>query len=352
MTKGTLIVQDPLIADVRQLIDTARQRVALAVNAELTRLYWQIGRRIGTELLQGQRADYGKQVVAELARQLTVDFGKGWSERQLHYCVRVAEIFPDAEILHTLCAQLSWSHLRLLIQIDDPLKRDFYLEICRVEHWSVRQLQERIKSLLFERTAISKKSEETIRQDLDLLRNQGQLSPDLTFRDPYVLDFLGLSDSYSEKDLESAIIAEMQRFIIELGSDFAFLVRQKRISIDNRDYYINLLFYHRRLRRLVAIDLKLGKFEAAHKGQMELYLRYLEKNEQMEGEATPIGLILCTGKNQEHVELLQLPQSNIRVADCPRAKPCRPSCTTPLNWRGRNFNKVPCPLNTVLNLWQ
>jgi hypothetical protein len=145
----------------------------------------------------------------DAARQLTVDFGKGWGERQLRYCLRVAEVFPDAEILHTLCSQLSWSHLRLLIQIDAPLKRDFYLEICRVEHWSVRQLQERINSLLFERTAISKKPEETIRQDLGLLHNQGQLSPDLTFRDPYVLDFLGLSDSYSEKDLESSILAEL-----------------------------------------------------------------------------------------------------------------------------------------------
>lgn len=306
---------EPLFAEVRQLIHAARQRVALAVNAELTQLYWHIGRRISAELLQGQRGQYGKQVVAELARQLTADFGKGWSERQLRYCVRVAEIFTDAEILHTLCSELSWSHLRLLIQIDAPLKRDFYLEICRVERWSVRQLQERINALLFERTAISKKPEATIRQDLARLRDQGQLSPDLTFRDPYVLDFLGLSDSYSEKDLESAILAELQRFIIELGSDFAFMARQKGITIDQRDYYIDLLFYHRRLRRLVAIDLKIGEFEAAHKGQMELYLRYLEKHEQMEGEATPIGLILCTGKNEEHVELLQLPQSNIRVAD-------------------------------------
>jgi len=305
----------PLLADVRQLIAAARQRVACTVNAELTQLYWHIGRRVSAEALQGQRGEYGKQVVAELARQLTADFGKGWSERQLRYCVRLADVFPEAEILHTLCSELSWSHLRTLIQIDDPLKRDFYIQICHVERWSVRQLQERINSLLFERTAISKKPEDTIRQDLGLLREQGQLSPDLTFRDPYVLDFLGLSDTYSEKDLESAILAELQRFIIELGSDFAFLARQKRITIDQRDYYIDLLFYHRRLRRLVAIDLKIGEFEAAHKGQMELYLRYLEKHEQMEGEATPIGLILCTGKNQEHVELLQLPQSNIRVAD-------------------------------------
>lgn len=306
---------NPLLADVRQLISVARQRVASTVNAELTQLYWQIGNRVNAELLQGQRAEYGKQVIAELAKQLTTEFGKGWSERQLHYCLRVAEAFPDAKILHTLCSELSWSHLRLIIQIDDPLKRDFYIEICRVERWSVRQLQERINSLLFERTAISKKPEETIRQDLAQLRNQGQQSADLTFRDPYVLDFLGLSDSYSEKDLETAILAELQRFIIELGSDFAFMARQKRITIDNRDYYIDLLFYHRRLRCLVAIDLKVGEFEAAHKGQMELYLRYLEKHEQMEGEATPIGLILCTGKNKEHVELLQLEQSNIRVAD-------------------------------------
>ena len=305
----------PLFADIRALIEDARQRVASAVNTELTQLYWHIGRRISTELLQGERAEYGKQVVAELARQLMTEFGKGWSERQLRYCLRVADAFPDAQILHTLCSQLSWSHLRLIMQIDAPLKRDFYIEICRLEHWSVRQLQERINSLLFERTAISKKPEETIRQDLKQLREQGQLSPDLTFRDPYVLDFLGLSDSYSEKDLESAILAELQRFIIELGSDFAFMARQKRITIDNRDYYIDLLFYHRRLRRLVAIDLKLGEFEAAYKGQMELYLRFLEKHEQIEGEATPIGLILCTGKNAEHVELMQLPQSNIRVAD-------------------------------------
>lgn len=306
---------NPLLSDVRLLIDAARQRVASTVNAELTQLYWQIGNRVNVELLQGQRAEYGKQVIAELAKQLTTEFGKGWSERQLHYCLRVAEVFPDAKILHTLCSELSWSHLRLIIQIDEPLKRDFYIEICRVEHWSVRQLQERINSMLFERTAISKKPEETIRQDLAQLRNEGQQSADLTFRDPYVLDFLGLSDSYSEKDLETAILAELQRFIIELGSDFAFMARQKRITIDTRDYYIDLLFYHRRLRRLVAIDLKVGEFEAAHKGQMELYLRYLEKHEQVEGESTPIGLILCTGKNKEHVELLQLEQSNIRVAD-------------------------------------
>lgn len=169
--------------------------------------------------------------------------------------------------------------------------------------------------MLYERTAISRKPEETIKHDLELLRTEKKVNPDLVFRDPYLLDFLGLSDSYSEKDLESAILVELQKFIIEIGSDFAFMARQKRIIIDNKDFYIDLLFYHRRLKCLVAIDLKIGDFEAGYKGQMELYLRYLEKYEMVEGENTPIGLILCTGKNKEHIELLQLDESNIRVAE-------------------------------------
>ena len=315
MTQQATSFPDELVTDVRALIEAARGRVATSINAELTQLYWHVGYRLNSELLRGQRASYGQQVITTLARQLAADYGKGWSDRQLRYCVRLAEIFPDASILHTVCSQLSWSHLRQLIQIDDPLKRDFYLQICRLEGWSVRQLQERIKSMLYERTAIAKQPEETIRQDLAALRKDGRISADLTFRDPYVLDFLGLADHYSEKDLESAILTELQRFITELGSDFGFLARQKRITIDQRDYYIDLLFYHRRLRCLVAIDLKIGEFEASYKGQMELYLRYLEKYDQAEGETTPIGLILCTGKNQEHVELLQLQNSNIRVAD-------------------------------------
>jgi predicted nuclease of restriction endonuclease-like (RecB) superfamily len=198
-------------------------------------------------------------------------YGKGWGEKHLRHCLRLAETFPDDQIIYTLCRQLSWSHLRLLIYMDDALKREFYIEIAKLEHWSVRQLQDRIRSMLYERTAISKKPEETIQQDLASLREEGNLSADLAFRDPYVLDFLGLADRYSEQDLESAILAELQHFIVELGSDFAFLARQKRITIDHRDYYIDLLFYHRRLKCLVAIDLKIGEFDAAFKGQMELY---------------------------------------------------------------------------------
>lgn len=303
-----------LVSDIRSLIESSRQRALASVNAELTLLYWGIGSRINTEVLAGERASYGKQVLASLAKTLTTDFGKGWTEQNLRHCVQLASIFPDREILYSLSRELSWTHLRNLIYVSEPLKREFYIEIAKVERWSVRQLQERIKSMLFERTAISNKPEETIAKDLKVLRDTGAISQDLVFRDPYVLDFLGLKDDYSESDLEDKILSELQRFISELGTDFAFLARQKRLTIDNRDYRIDLLFYHRRLRAQVAIELKLGEFDAGYKGQMELYLRWLEKHDTLEGENPPIGLILCADKNQEHVELLQLDKSNIRVA--------------------------------------
>ena len=314
-------MNQPIATDIKTLIEQSRQNVALSVNAEITLLYWKVGKRINDEVLGNERAEYGKQIVSSLSSQLEAEYGKGWGEKQLRQCMQFASVFEDEQIVYALRRQLSWTHLRSIIYMEDPLKREFYIEMCKLEKWSSRQLQERIQSLLYERTAISKKPELTIQHDLEQLKNEQKLNPDLVFRDPYFLDFLGLSDMYSEKDLETSIIAELQRFIIELGSDFAFMARQKRISIDNRDYYIDLLFYHRRVKCLVAIDLKIGEFEANYKGQMELYLRYLEKHEQVEGENTPIGLILCTGKNEEHVELMQLDKSNIRVADYLTALP-------------------------------
>lgn len=307
--------QKHLALEIKQLIEQSRQQVAVAVNSAITLLYWQVGKRINEEILQNQRADYGEQIVQSLAAQLTEAYGKGWGKRQLHHCLGFAETFPDFTIVHTLCTQLSWSHIRLIIPMKSELQRQFYIEMCKLEKWSVRTFQERINSMLYERTAISKKPELTIKGDLKALQNEQKINPDLVFKDPYFLDFLGLKDAYSEKDLEAAILIELQKFIIELGSDFAFMARQKRISIDNDDYYLDLLFYHRRLKCLVAIELKLGKFEAAHKGQMELYLRWLEKNEMIDGENPPIGLILCATKNQEHIQLLQLESSNIKVAE-------------------------------------
>jgi predicted nuclease of restriction endonuclease-like (RecB) superfamily len=307
---------NPLISEVRELIEQSRQHVALTVNSAMSMLYWQIGKRINDELEGKDRSDlYGKEIVATLWRQLSEEYGTAFSEKNLRRMMQFAKVFPEKEIVVLLIRQLSWSHIKLLIPIEEPIKRNFYIEICKLEKWSVRTFQDRINSMLFERTAISKKPEITIQNELELLKNEQQISPDLVFRDPYFLNFLGLSDNYSEKDLETAILVELQKFIIEIGSDFAFMARQKRITIDNDDYYLDLLFYHRRLKCLIAIELKLGKFEAAHKGQMELYLRWLEKNEMLEGENQPIGLILCATKNEEHVELLGLTNSNIKVAE-------------------------------------
>lgn len=304
-----------LLKDLRGLIESARERVATHVNAEITLLYWQVGNRIRKDLLQETRAEYGKRIVGTVSQQLVSEFGSGFDRTNLSRMVRFAEVFPDFEIVGTLCQQLSWSHFRAIIPFDDPLQRDFYAEMCRIERWSVRTLRSKIRGMLFERTAISKKPAELAQQELDKLREEDQLSPDLVFKDPYFLDFLGLADRHSEKDIESAILRELENFLMEVGTDFAFVGRQKRITVDNEDYYLDLLFYHRRLARLVAIELKLDKFKAADKGQLELYLRWLDKYERQPGEGSPIGLILCTGKSSEHVELLELEKSGIRVAE-------------------------------------
>jgi predicted nuclease of restriction endonuclease-like (RecB) superfamily len=302
-------------SEIKSLIERSRQQVAVAVNATMTMLYWEIGRRVNEEVLHDKRAEYGKRIVSTLSRELVQEYGRSFSEKNLRRMMQFAVAFPDREIVVSLIRKLSWTHILAVIPIEDPLKRAFYIETCSLEKWSVRTFRERINSMLYERTSISKKPEETIQKELQQLGQDKRITPDLVFRDPYFLDFLDLSDSYSEKDLESAIVAELQRFIIELGTDFAFLARQKRIVIDNRDYYVDLLFYHRRLKSLIVIDLKIGEFDAAFKGEMELYLAWLEKHESVEGENPPIGLILCAGKNPEHVELLQLHRSNIKVAD-------------------------------------
>lgn len=306
---------DALVGDIRQLIEAARQRASSAINAELTLLYWQVGRRIGQEVLGGERAEYGRQVISSLSRQLTAEYGAGWSEQQLRHCLRLAETFPNEEILSAVRRELSWTHIKTLIYIDDPLKRDFYLEMSRMEGWSSRRLRERIDSMLFERSAISKQPEETIGHELERLRTTGQPSSDLLFKDPYVLDFLGLNDRYLEKDLEDAVLRELEQFLLELGAGFTFVARQKRIQIDDDDFYIDLLFYNRKLKRLVAVDFKLGSFRAEYKGQMELYLRWLSKHEREPGEESPLGIVLCAGKKQEQIELLELDRSGIHVAE-------------------------------------
>lgn len=305
----------PLLAELRELILTTREQVARAVNAGLVMLYWQVGDRIRREILQEKRAAYGEQIVSSLSAQLEAEFGRGFGHRNLFRMIRFVEVFPDRQIVSALMTQLSWTHFTLLLPLQDPLKRDFYAEMCRIERWSTRTLEKKIQSMLFERTALSRKPEELIRQELEVLKAEDKLTPDLVFRDPYFLDFLGLKGSYQEKDLEEAILRDIEAFLIELGGDFAFLARQKRIVVGGDDFYIDLLFYHRRLRRLVAVELKLGKFAPADLGQMEFYLRWLKRHEMRPGEDEPIGLVLCEGKVDEQIEVLELEQRGIRLAE-------------------------------------
>ena len=304
-----------LLGDIRALIEASRQRVASAVNAELTLLFWRIGQRIHTEVLAGQRAGYGDEILPTLAAQLVRDYGRSFADKNLRRMVQFAATFSDEPIVVTLSRQLSWSHFVALLPLKDPLQRDYYVQMASAERWSVRTLRERIDSMLYERTALSKKPDETITQELAAMRDAQRMSPALVMRDPYILDFLGLRDTWQEGDLEAAIIREMESFLLELGAGFSFLARQKRIQIDDEDFHLDLLFYNRKLRRLVAVELRIGEFKAAYKGQMELYLRWLDKHEREPEEASPLGIILCTGKKSEQIELLELDKSGIHVAE-------------------------------------
>lgn len=306
---------DRLLADVRDMIRLARQSVAVAVNMGLTMLYWRVGQRIHQDLLGARRADYGEQIVATLSRQLAAEYGRGFEEKNLRRMVQFAEAFPDEATVATLWRHLSWSHFRELLPLKAPLQREFYAEMCRVEGWSVRTLAERIDSMLYERTALSRQPAQLIQQELARLRAQGDLTPALVLKDPYVLDFVGLADRYVERDLEDAILRDLESFLLELGAGFTFVARQKRLSIDGEDFHVDLLFFNRRLRRLVAVELKLGRFKAAYKSQMELYLRWLDRHERQADERPPLGIILCAHKNEEQVQLLELDAAGIHVAE-------------------------------------
>lgn len=305
---------DNLYNKIAEKIETTKRNVALQINSEITMLYWNIGKEITEKILNYNKAEYGKSIISNLSKRLTIEYGRGYSKANIFRMIKIYECFSDFQIFSTLSRKLSWSHFIELLQIDKKLKREFYATMCINENWSVRVLRERISSALFERTSISKKPEQTIINDLQLLNKENRMTTNLFFRDPYVLDFLDLKDTYSEKDFENAIISELEKFILEMGTDFAFLARQKRISINGEDYYIDLLFYHRKMKRLVVIELKLDKFRPEYKGQVELYLKWLDKYEKSEGEESPIAIILCASKNDMMAELLQLDNSGIHVA--------------------------------------
>jgi len=309
-----LIDEATLLSDLRTLIQSARQRIAVAASSTTTLLYWHLGRRLLTENLQDERAQYGKRVLLTVSRELTDEFGQAFTLRSLYRAIQFCQCFTDQEIVSTLSTQLSWSHFIELLPIKDPLARDFYAEMCRIERWDVRTLRQKIGGMLFERTALSKKPQAVVAAEIGKLQG-GHMSPDLVFRDPYFLDLLGLRGAYSERDLESAILREIEGVLLELGSGFAFVARQKRMSVGKDDFHLDLLFFHRHLRRLIAVELKLESFQPAHIGQMELYLRWLDKYERVSGEESPIGLILCASADAEQVELLELDAKSIRVSE-------------------------------------
>lgn len=276
-------------------------------------LYWGIGDYINNHLKRKGQVTYGSKIVATVSQQLASRYGKGFTYTALTRMQKV-ELCIDRENIATLSQHLSWSHLIKLAIIENALKRDFYIQMCVFEKWNVRQLRDKIDAMLFERTAIAKHPDKIIRSSLDAFKGDTKLNPELVFKNSYILNFLNLSANYSEKDLENALIINIEKFILELGSGFAFIERQKRISIDSIDYHLDLLFYHRKLRRLVAIDLKLGKFKPEYKAQMELYLRWLQRNEMQSDEEKPVGLLLCSEGNTEHIELLMLDEKEIKVA--------------------------------------
>lgn len=302
--KTQSIDNDFLFDELKLLIEQSRLQIATVANSALTLLFWKVGKRISEEVLKNERAEYGKQIVATISAQLESNFGRNFTEKNVRRMIQFSEQFPEFEIVVTLSRQLSWSHFLILIPLKDPEARLYYTQLVAKNQLGVRDLRHQISRKSFERSEIANIQQTQIDESLQH-----------TFKDPYLLDFLGLKNTYLENDLENAVLRELENFILELGKGFAFMERQKRMIIDGEDFYLDLLFYNRNLKRLVAIELKIGKFEAAFKGQMELYLKWLDKYERQPGEKEPVGLILCAEANKEKVELLEMHKDGILVAE-------------------------------------
>lgn len=293
-----------LFSELSELIEKSQQQVVSYANSTLTILFWQVGKRINEDVLNNQRASYGKQIVSLIAIRLEEKYGRNFTEKNIRRMMQFAQEFPDFQIVVPLARQLSWSHFLILIPLKTAEARMFYAQLAIDERLGKRDLRKQIATKTFERTQIA-----------NLQVQQSEIIPMNTFKDPYLLDFLGLRSDYLEKDIETAILHQLENFILELGKGFAFVERQKRMIIDGEDFYLDLLFFHRKLKRLVAVELKLGKFQAKYKGQMELYLKWLNKHEKQDGEDTPIGLILCAESSKEQIELLEIHKDGIMVAE-------------------------------------
>ncbi|HHX8598184.1 TPA: PDDEXK nuclease domain-containing protein [Legionella pneumophila] len=308
------LLSSALHQEIRNLIHQAREHVAREYNSTQVLLNWMIGKRIDEEFFDSQRATYGDKVLENIAKQLSLEYGRGYGKINLSRMLKFSRLFPSREIVSTLSKQLSWSHFVMVCAIDETLKRDFYTEMCRIQHWSVRDFKRQMDGMLYERTVISKEPEVVIKSSIDALKKNDIVSSNLVFKDPYFISFIGSSNYKSERDLEDLILDNIVEFLQELGDDFCFVSRQKRMSTGRKDRYLDLLFFNRRLRQLIALDLKLNNFEPAYKGQMEWYLNWLDKNARLPFEEKPLGIILCAGKDQDDIEYLKMDQSGIHVA--------------------------------------
>ncbi|MDO5655211.1 MAG: PDDEXK nuclease domain-containing protein [Flavobacteriaceae bacterium] len=295
-----------LISELVELIQENKQKLFVQVNSAMTLTYWQIGFKINHHVLGNERAEYGEALVKKISERLVQEFGITFKLRNIRRMIQFSNVFQNFRIVSTLLTQFSWSHFMQLILIKDEEKRNFYIKKISEEKWSVRETRRQIERKAYERSLIA--SEQT--QEITAVQKEI-----LSFKDPNFLDFLGLKEGYLEYDLESAILIELENFILEMGKGFAFIERQKRLIIHGEDFYLDLLFFHRKLKRLVANELKIGKFKAAEKGQMELYLNWLNEHKRTEDENPPIGLILCAEKSSEQIKLLSPWKDGIMIAE-------------------------------------
>ncbi|MCF7967003.1 MAG: PDDEXK nuclease domain-containing protein [Methylobacter tundripaludum] len=285
-----------LLSDIRQIIEQARQRVYQTVNSEMVQAYWHIGRLIVEDEQQGQqRATYGKQQLQQLSEQLTREFGKGFDASNLRNMRSFYLCFPNRDALRH---KLSWTHYRLLIRVENPKAREWYLQEAMDQNWSARALERQIGVLYYERLLASQ-DRASVEQEAQVHTTELRARPEDYLRDPYVLDFLNLpSQTFLESELEQGLIDNLQQFLLELGKGFAFVARQQRISTDDQDFYIDLVFYNFKLKCFLLIDLKLGKLTHQDVGQMDSYVRIYDRHKKGEDDNPTIGLILCSQKSE------------------------------------------------------
>jgi predicted nuclease of restriction endonuclease-like (RecB) superfamily len=267
-------------------------------------MYWEIGKYVDSVLLGGERAEYGKKILATLSRQLIAKYGNGFELSKLRRMLQFAEVFANPEIVATLSRQLSWSHFKEILPLKSEEARMYYANDAVERNYGVRELRHQISRKAYERREIANTE----------LSAQSAV-PFNVFKDPFLLDILGLKENFLEADLENAILIELEAFILEFGDGFTFVKRQKHMDIDGDEIVLDLLFYNRILRRLVAVDLKIGRFKAAYKGQMELYLKWLDLYERKPNEEAPIGIILCATANRKTIEMLEMDKAGIAVAE-------------------------------------